>query len=168
MVQRYKRTSRKTGDKSREIKTHNYNTGATRVTRSVKLPGGVTHSSSILLGGNKDTKKRFRTTYTHNGGKYGYVTRRTVGAGQTKRAKSTTRRRSGKSSVGGELVGIAVVLLLVCVGIVYVFPSTLPYVLGFIAVCAGLVIIAPYLPIIFWCGVLFGLFKLYMWIKDVL
>lgn len=166
MVQRYKRTSRKTGDKSREIKTHNLNTGATRVTRSVKLPGGVTHSSSILLGGNKDTKKRFRTTYTHNGGKYGYVTRRTVGAGQTKRAKST-RRRSSKS-VGGELTGIAVVLLLLCAGVVYIFPSTLPYVLGFIAVCVGISLIMPYIHIIFWSGVLFGLFYLYLLVKDYL
>lgn len=166
MVQRYKRTSRKTGDKSREIKTHNLNTGATRVTRSVKLPGGVTHSSSILLGGNKDTKKRFRTTYTHNGGKYGYVTRRTVGAGQTKRAKSTRRRNS--RSVGGELTGIAVVLLLLCAGVVYIFPSTLPYVLGFIAVCVGISLIMPYIHIIFWSGVLFGLFYLYLLVKDYL
>lgn len=89
-----KRTRRKTGSNSYETITHNNQTGRTTRTRTVKLPGGVTHSSSTS---NRTSGVRRTSTFTNNDG---WFTRKTYSTPKTvKNAKSrTSKSRSSKGS----------------------------------------------------------------------
>lgn len=88
-----KRTRRKTGSNNYETITHNNRTGRTTRTKTVKLGGGVTQSTST-----NSRKSGSRRTYTFNNN--GWITKRTYSSPKTvKTAKSVTRKtRSSNGS----------------------------------------------------------------------
>ena len=127
-------SNKPTKSSPRRTVSFNHKTGKTRTTHSTKLGGGWTQVSSRTTGGSKP------------------------------RRTNTNRSRSSGIDASALLTLPVILFVILFGGIMYLFPSTIPWIVSIVIVVAvvGMIInlVLFLLPFLFWGGLLLGLLYL--------